>query len=626
MNKKAYGVFLILICLLWNIKCSSDPVRRGLHGEVQETLEVLVNALQNEQIDDVGRDFGALRCRGCNVLHTRAAEAVYPFAVWYELTGDRYYAESAIDLGNWLIRQQQPDGSWKETPEEWTGTTTDQLLMMAGAYPILASILSEDDQVRWQNAIRYAADYLVRVMDQSFASINYCATTTISLLVAEQIISDDRYREKSKTLARQVVAMMNPEGFIEGEGGRIHGSKYGADIGYEIDMSLWGLALYAKIAADTLVENRVRTSLTNHLPFVYPNGSIDGSWGIRSNKWTTYGSMTADGCQILFGLFAEEDRRYGSAALKNLLYLRDMMKNGIVGYGPQYWEIYDKPPCIYPTFVRAKNLAMTLKHVPDLQVEMIPIPSEIIGWLKQYQTVDVVLTRSEKYMATVTAYRYRDIKNGPKSKYMHRPTGGSISNLWLKGHGFLQTSSQTIYRRWEPMSFPEIGDVLPLTPRIEYSDERGYFSNLYEFDGLLQTENETGSEPVVSTSGYLKDERQYPGGVAYIWRHDFRKNLIEKTVTLRYHTNKPVVSIIEPIVFWKGMDFKQISQREVQISFEDRMLTFRIVSGNVSLILGQETEKYKWPFPSMRCYPLAITVIPVESDEQEVVYQLVFED
>ena len=425
------NIFLAVFFLLYG--CSkSESKSYGFHKEVGNTLEILVDALKALQITDPQNpDFGALQCPACNVLHTRAAEAVYPFAVWSEISGEEVYGRSAVDLGNWLIRQQQVDGSWKETPEAWTGTTTDQLLMISGAYPMLKHRLSADEKSQWQQAIRAAADYLLKVMDPGFASINYCATTAISLLSADQVLHKAGYRKKAGNLAHQVVAMMNEEGFIEGEGGRVYGSKYGSDIGYELDMSLWGLGLYAQISGDTMVAEKVRSALATHLPFVYPDGSIDGSWGIRSNKWTTYGSMTADGCQILFGLYAGTDQCYGSAALRNLFYLRRMIRNGIIGYGPQYWEIYDKPPCIYPTFVRATNLAMTLKHTPDLEIEPAKIPSDRHNWFRFYPSVDVVLVRSENYMATVTAYRYKDLAKGPESKYMHRPTGGSVSNLWI---------------------------------------------------------------------------------------------------------------------------------------------------------------------------------------------------
>lgn len=35
------------------------------------------------------------------------------------------------------------------------------------------------------------------------------------------------------------------------------------------------------------------------------------------------------------------------------------------------------------------------------------------------------------------------------------------------------------------MSFPEIPTPLPLTPRIEFSSDLGYFTNLYEFDAIM---------------------------------------------------------------------------------------------------------------------------------------------
>jgi len=34
---------------------------------------------------------------------------------------------------------------------------------------------------------------------------------------------------------------MNEDGFICAEGDRVYDVKYGADVGYEIDMSLWGI-------------------------------------------------------------------------------------------------------------------------------------------------------------------------------------------------------------------------------------------------------------------------------------------------------------------------------------------------------------------------------------------------
>jgi hypothetical protein len=293
-------------------------------------MMVFVDALVNLQISqEKDNDCGAIKCPSCNVLHTRAAEAVYPLAVAFQQTGNSKYLVAAKSLGNWLIRQQWPDGSWKETPEEWTGTTTDQLLMMILAYQKLQPKLSREEADTWETSMKKAADYLVQVMTPEFASINYCTTTTATMAMMNRYFPNAVYLAKAKTLARQVLAAMDEDGFIHAEGERVYNIKYGSDAGYEIDMSLWGLELYARLTDDRAMQEAVKNSLRTHLYFVYPNGAIDGSWAIRSNKWTTYGSATADGSQILFSLLAKEDGRYRTAGMRNLEYLRTMVKDGI---------------------------------------------------------------------------------------------------------------------------------------------------------------------------------------------------------------------------------------------------------------------------------------------------------
>lgn len=92
-------------------------------------------------------------------IHTRAAEAVFPLSVAYKHSQNIKYLESAVRLGNWLIRNQKFNGSWKETPWRWKGTTADQCLAMADAYSILKNQLSLGDQVKWEKTIQKAADW-----------------------------------------------------------------------------------------------------------------------------------------------------------------------------------------------------------------------------------------------------------------------------------------------------------------------------------------------------------------------------------------------------------------------------------------------------------------------------------
>jgi hypothetical protein len=439
------------------------------------------------------------------------------------------------------------------------------------------------------------------------------------------LVPKKQYLRKAEQLARRTVAKMDEDGFINGEGGRSHAAKSGVDLLYDMEMSLWGLAYYARLTGDRVVEKAVRASLANHLSFIYPDGSMDGSWGIRSNKWTTYGGATSDGCQVLFSLFSHEDPRYATAAWRNLEFLRSCMKEGIVGYGPLYWEIFDTPPCIYPTFAKAKNLAMAYQFERGATAPGSPMPTEKTGWMKEFRPLDVVHVRTRELMATVTAYGYKDQRAGAKSKYMYRPTGGAVSNLWVQGHGFLQSSSVTVYSRPEPMHFPEAHGICSLTSRIEYTDTLGYFTNLFEFDGRLQSATTPGKGKVyiVRTTGELKDRNWLPGGIAFALEHRFSDREVRRRVRLTYHDLFQPIRIVEPIIDYPGMSYTLIDPRTVRITAGERAFEFALISGEAEVKIGEGRENYWAPYPALKAFPIELIVPPpTEGYEREVSYRL----
>jgi hypothetical protein len=478
-------LFKILPIIIIAITVSSGQEHFSLREECKKALLILSDDLLDLQNSDpLSDEKGALYCEACSSYHSRASESVLPFAVAYRETEEGKYLRAAVSTGNWLIKQQQDNGSWLETPETWTGTTTDQLLALAAAYPLIKNKLSLKENEEWLLSIKNAADWLVINMNQEFASLNYCATTAASLMLAFQVVADSSYPLKARELSWKILPKFDEDYFLTGEGNRIRGTKYGIDFGYNLDMSLWGLALYAKFAEDDLVNNYVKESLSRMIYFIYPDGSIDGSWGVRSSKWTTYGSFTADGSQILFGLYSEENPVYRNAAVSNLNYLMKMRVNGLITYGPNYPEMFFTSPCIYPTFCRAKNLALTILLGDQTRGIIEKLPSQKTGWIEYFNTIDVALIRTKNFMATVTGYRYKDIRRGADFKYMFRPTGGSITNLWVKDYGPLQSSSQTEYHKWE-LNYPHLDTSITITPRIEFSDSNAYYTNLYEFDSKI---------------------------------------------------------------------------------------------------------------------------------------------
>jgi hypothetical protein len=600
----------------------------SLKNECFKTLEVLSNTLLKLQTNEkTDSNYGGLICPETNLYHSRAAEGVYPLAVMFKHTDEKKYLEASIKLGNWLITQQEPGGEWLETPWTWTGTTADQLLMMSLTYPIVEKYLSVTEKTSWERSIKNAANFLVKNMGPDFATINYCATTPACLATTNLIFPDKAYIDKARKLSRMVLSKMNEEGFIEGEAARVGKVKYGVDPAYEFDMSFWGLELYARLTNDTVVHNAVKNALLEHLPLVYPNGVIDGSWGARCYKWTTFGSKTADGSQILFSLFSNEDNRFTTAAIRNLEYLRTMIYDGMIGSGPDYFKLYETPPCNYPTFARAKNLALAVELGNQVEETLGLLPSEEIGLLKEFYTVKVALARTENFYTTISAYDYLDQLNWGEGRYSQFPSGGAACNVWVKDFGLLQTSSPTRYIRGEIIHMPELNESLKcLTPRFEYSDTSGYFTNLYERNGMMKTDKKSNNDITISVSGEMRNEKQIPGGVSYELSHTLLDESITKSLILKYHDNQPVISIIEPIIFKEGLEVNLLNDRKVELKYLEKTFLFEVHSGNVVIELGKDKENYWQPFPAVRTYPIVLKVIPPvnafedENYKTEIVY------
>ena len=598
-------IFSVLSCIANATVAKNDT----LSVFAKPTLLKLNNALvELQNKDKKNADFGAIYCKHCNLYHTRAAEAIFPLAYEYKITGNKERLKSALNLGRWLLKQQKPTGEWVETPEDWTGTTTDQLLMLVLSYPIISKDLPAKEKLVWLNSFERAGDYLTSVMNTVFASINYCATTTATLSELYKIVPKQIYKDKATELAHNILAKMNSDYFIEGEGTLVNKElKYGVDLGYNMEMSLWGLTRFALNFDDKLVLNAVREALKNHSWFIYPNGALDGSWGIRSNKWTIYGSGTSDGCHPLFAMFAHENDQYRSAAIRNIQLLDACItKEGLAGYGPHHAAIMSDVPCIYPTFAKAKSMAMAMLWIKNDIGQAAQIETDKIGY-KFFPTLNVAVVRTKNFCGTVTAYNYV-AKEGAKSKYMHRPTGGSLSALWINGLDMLQVSSQTEYQRWELMHFPMADGIKPLTPRIEFSDEKGYYTNLYEMNATFQVK-EKNNDVTTTAYGELRNRDRQESGIGYVLQHEFTDNVLTKRFTIRYESKFNEVRIVEPIVFNAETKIEKVTNNEVIISYNNKTVKLTLEGENCDLRVDSENLKYYWsPYPAVQTMPILITI------------------
>lgn len=605
-----------------------------------ETLHSLVKALMKNQITDSNNaDYGAIRCDCCKCLHTRAGEAVFPLAVCHEHSEDFQYLKSAISLGNWLISKQHKQGFWFETPISWNGTTVFQLMSLAEAYSILENHLTPLDRSRWLNAITKAASWVCSNMSKRFANINYIASASAALMLTYCVTGEGKLKSKAQKYARWVIKSVNKEGFIVGEGGYIPLiGRGGVDIGYNLDMSLGALALYAVLSNDDKVKSTLVKSLKLHLNFMYPDGSIDNSWGSRSYKWTMYGSKTAHGCQMALELLSDEDPVCKEASQLNLNYLKGMIRDGLVGYGPHSWWDKSFVPCIYPTFNRANAIAFALHYSPAMKGDSVSLANlEKADRIRLFKSVNVCLVNTEKFKATITGYRptyvrlnriISTLRNlpthlAPRNPFrgkIQTPTGGSLSYLWHRNFGVVQASSQAKYSPVEPMHMPKIDEIETLTPHIRVLKDGDIFANLYDLNVHIKTK-ESGETCTVLCEGKLLNERFNDSGLKFQYEYKFDSKSVAKTVILWGREKHANIEIVEPIIRAKNMQIESLDNKVILRS-EQNECKFTLLTNNVELVHGQHVEKYWSPFPHLYAYPIKLLVNEIKNYPIVVKYNI----
>lgn len=620
---KIVGKTLILLLLLAN-----SHLTKAQTEAYQKTMLSLCDALlTTQQNNATDPNYGALVCPSVNPenhpLHSRAAEAVYPFAVAWKVTGKTKYRDAAIKLGDWLVSIQEKSGKkaggWSEIwpdPQQkgWFGTTTDQLISMAGAYPILKPFLSPSEIDKWNTAMQNAAEFVMENFPVK-SNINYNPTAAATLVMTYQNVDKPReiWLAKADSLMNvYTLASIDRQNLLVGEG-------MGVDQGYNMAQSIGYIALYGILTNNNKVKQKAADLLKEHYLFVYPNGSVDNSWGTRSFKWNyESGTKTAPGVYFSFALLTDIDPSFSAAGLKCLEYLNEScIRDGFIVYGPQAANhTSSSPPCNYPTFARAQSLALAVEYGTKTNNKVV-FPALTTNWFKFFSDTKVTVVRTEKIMATVSAY-------GEIRRYS-RPSvcrGGSITNLWMEGfgkQGYMETSSTSDYQRIEAQHMPVEGDLLPLTPRIEFTTDSAIFSNIWEDKASMNAKKENDYIGV-SVSGKMTSKKGTSSAISYKLVHRFYANFLTKEFTVS--GLRGVFRIVEPIVNDPGNSFKLKNDSTVFIETTSPKAEWELSIINSSvpchISLGNEAAKYWCPFPGVEAYPVIIS-FETQSDAPQTV-------
>lgn len=607
------------------LACGFAASRAVAHADERADLLLrLCDRLLTVQIDDpASPDYGALRCPSANPelhpLHSRAGEAVYPLAVAFQLTGREAYRAAAVRLGDWLVSIQQPSGEWGErwpAHDGWTGTTVDQLISLAGAYPRLADALDAGQRAAWIRAITRAAAHVQSRWPRG--NLNYWPTGAVALVYANRAVpaAPAAWREKADELIRATLATVNADGLLVGEGG-------GVDVGYNLAQTIGFVALYGHLTGEQAVLRRATQVLEHHLPFFYPNGAVDNSWGTRSYKWTyESGTKTAPGVFFTLALLAGHDPRFAGLEqqARNFLVQHSMI-NGWVAQGPHAaGHDSTNPPCLYGTFARAQSLAMAVAHAPAVRPPAGPDPAATQPdrpHVDHFPTVKVAVIRTPGLVATVSAYG--EIAHVSRD-FVAR--GGSITNLWFEGYGptgFFQTSSVTAYRRQEPIHMPHEADLLPLTPRVEVWRDGRRFANVHETDAEMQVET-AADHVLVRVQGRLRDAAGADGGIGYTLTHRFYAHAVTKEYALTATGEAYAVHIVEPVVVTAGVVFtKTAADRVVAAAGRGRPWSIAVSRSSTPYVLehGAPAGRYWSPFPAVNAHPVTVDfVVPADEDAE----------
>lgn len=602
-------LLFVIVTLVGTGGCSKEEVSSPtatIQSRYLDALIPLVDQLLSTQItnpDDP--DYGALISPSTNPQpnprHSRAAEAVYPFAVAFKHTQDEKYKTAAILLGNWLVSIQQDDGTWGESwpgHDGWNGTTADQLISLAGALDLLKQDLKPADRQAWETAITEAADFSVGRFPGT-SNINYTPTGAMGLVLAYRAVENPKalWLEKAESLIAHVASKVNEDNLITGEG-------KGVDLGYNIAQTIGFIAWYGILQDSPEIVDLAASVLKTHLYFMYPNGAMDNSWGTRSFKWMLEsGSKTAPGVHFTLGLLVDKDPSIlrGAGLALDWLENHSLDAENRIVYGPHaYLHENSNPPSNYPTFARAQSIATAVEYAPEA-TQTAPIPAEQTNWVKYFPTTQTAVLRTERIMATLSSYA-----NNLRYALETAVRGGSATVVWFDGYGpngFLQLSSPTQYRRIEKKHMPDGIDPLTLTPRIE-TTSGPYHTNLFDPDADLKVAQSPEGIEVVSTGALRSKEGD--NGSSFTWTHSFAIDSYSKTAAL---TSATGLQIVEPFVDNPGNSYSLEGDDTFVITVADgKQWQLKIESSNVPYVLshGESRERYYHPFPGVNAYPLTI--------------------
>jgi hypothetical protein len=543
--------------------------------------------------------------------HTRGGEAAFSFVYLGSVNGQSVTTERGLALADWLLTRQNQDGSWDESPGPWKGTTVFQLMALAGVVDVCGPDFLRERYALYEMAIEKAADWVARYINMRRVTTNYVASGAAGLALVNKIFPGRGWNKGAMRLARLAAGRINREGLIEGEGrGRrilkkIYIKPRGIDIGYGLEMTLSSLALYLQLIEDDEVNSVFHRALQAHIFFVYPDGSLDNSLGSRGYKWTIYGSKTTHGSQMSLAYGALRDPQMKRALKVTTECLRGYVKNGLLRNGP-YLDSNTNTYCLYPTIMRACNLAFALKYFPETEIAQDLIPADKALWVKKFSSLNSLVVKRKPWMATISGYdnltRYPTPK-GHSTFYV--PGGGSLTYLFHDDWGPVQAATQLEYQQLELLHVPKMTrETQSLTPRIVLRSESGMTNSAYTRKTKISYTQDQEITVVQIWGRFFSSEGKGEELKShYRIEYIFSPDKLAKNYHITLHCSYSSMEIVEPILL-QGETKYQVMEECLVFARKGKKLFLTAGSPFGCLSTLIIAKQISYPLPSLKGLPV----------------------
>ncbi len=485
-----------------------DDVPKAVRARCEEPARLLTRwcdgmiAHQLEFPHDRGLD-GAMVCSACGHLHGRIGDAVYPFVVQWDRTGDGKYLKAARKAIAWCEANMLcADGSYQNdymTP--WNFITVFSQMAIGRTLRQFGEKLPADFRSQLESIYERQTKWLFdRFQEQrtyTRIGVNYLCSYAEAMAEAGHRLNEPKYVDEARKAVGKLRPLVSPEGLLIGECVPMElrtpaRGLGGVDIGYNLEEALPAMLATAEELKDEEFASVVVESAKAHLEFMLPDGAIDNSAGSRAYKWSYSGSRTADGVLPLLAMLEKRGVKWARRAAERVvgLHARLTGDDGLL-YGGLYYRDAGEPACLHHTFTHAKALAeyVVMAQGASGHAGDEPMPRELGNRVVRHPTMDVELASVGPWRATFSA---SDAYIFPGVARRLTVGGGSPTLLWHEKAGLLLAATQADFFYAEQTNQQETRrerTILSTTPRLETADG---FSSVQDFDVKVKSDLENG--------------------------------------------------------------------------------------------------------------------------------------